>query len=229
MALACGSASGSGSAESERETFSVPSVSRSISRRPSPSTSEVAVASSRFPLSAEGEILVNGSSSSASSPVARSRRAREVPWVPWVTSRLCSFSTLYQLCPSDHSGPANSSSRVHSARCSPVSSVCEYRFHQPLRSETKTSSPSVSHSGCSTDSVVEPASTDSVATRPSTRSPTWSSVPSHGICGCSQEIQLSLVPSGLSRGLATKREAGLTSRSLPASAAADPSSGMATM
>ena len=89
--------------------------------------------------------------------------------------------------------------------------------------------PSSSHSGCSTEVPVSPAITSPVPALPLISGATCSSVPSQGIWGCSQLIHATWVPSGLSRGKATNREAGVTRWIAEGSSAPEPSRGTAAM
>ena len=116
------------------------------------------------------------------------------------------------------------------ASASSPSSPIRYRFQNPLTSLIAYSVSSSLHSGCSTDSV---GRAEQGAVRPAgavvARSATRSSVPSHGICGCSHAIQASRRPSGERRGPARKCEPPTTERIADGSSAADPSSGTAAM
>ena len=98
-------------------------------------------------------------------------------------------------------GPPNSAVRLHSG-CT-ASPARRYRFHQPLRSDTKCSTPAGDHSGWQIDSSGPPATRRAFDRAPaSSRSASHSSVPCHGMRGWSQHSHASGVPSGDSRGAA---------------------------
>ncbi len=130
--------------------------------------------------------------------------------------------------PSCHSGPANSSSAGNSACGGWPDSPSSYTFHQPVQSVAAYSVVSFFQSGASTDSRRLPISSRPPATPPSSAA-TRSSVPSQGMCGWFQEIQASRVPSGDGVGKARKSGPETITRTRPASVAAEPSSGTATM
>ena len=171
---------------------------------------------------------VSGQSSGASSPVLIRSTDSEVAARPCWTRARSASSTWYQVVPSAHIGPANSSSRSRTWRA-PSADDHVQGFHQPVTSERYRRRSSSSHSGWSTETSVPPAMISPSPALPPSSGATCSSVPSQGICGCSQLIQARCVPSGLRRGWATKREAGVMRRRAAGSSAAEPSSGTATM
>ncbi len=80
-----------------------------------------------------------------------------------------------------------------------------YRFHQPLRSETKCSSPAGDQRGSPTDSSAPPATRRASPGTPAASSAaTQSSLPCHGMRGWSQLSQARRVPSSERRGLEKK-------------------------
>src|SRR5258708_38655645 len=101
--------------------------------------------------------------------------------------------------PNTHCGAPNSADRGHSG--SSPSPPERYRFHQPLRSDRKPSSPAGDHSGCSTDSLVLPATLRVEVTPPARfSSAVHSSLPSHGMLGGFQAVHATPFPSGASLG-----------------------------
>ncbi len=76
-----------------------------------------------------------------------------------------------------------------------------YRFHQPVRSDTKYKMPSGDHSGWKIDSSGPPATFSRAPGVPSAESAAvHNSVPSHGMLGCRHCSQASDRPSGLTIG-----------------------------
>src|SRR4051794_12966273 len=133
----------------------------------------------RSPSARTDEISVYGVSIAVSAPDARSTTA-SLPSPFWMyehTSRP-GPANAYVYIPKTHCGSPNSASLGASGWIPPDATSHRYRFHQPLRSDTKTSDrPSGDHSGWNTDSSAPPA----------TGAPsTYSVVPSHGIFGWSQ-------------------------------------------
>jgi hypothetical protein len=107
----------------------------------------------------------------------------------------------YMLLPKVQCGVANSASIGHRPSVRWRSRHRRYRFHQPLRSETKCSRLSGDHSGWQMDSSAPPAmrlGADSVPS--SLKSASQSVVPCHGMRGWSQLSQASERPSGDKRG-----------------------------
>src|SRR2546422_11149698 len=128
----------------------------------------------------------------------------------------------YEEAPSVHSGHPNSAFIGQSAWTSPSRS--RKRFHHPVRSETKWSSPAGLHDGWKIDSRREPAtrrSLDNVSSGPT--SATHTSHPSHGMSGRSHVNHVILAPSGDKRGPAKKSRPSFTTRASP-----EPSVGIAT-
>ena len=111
-------------------------------------------------------------------------------------SRRCASRTT-------HCGTPNSAAIGQSASTSPARS--RYRFHQPLRSETKCSSPAGDQAGWKIDSARPPATWRGGAERAvgvDRREPEVGAVPRH--VGWSQVSHASCVPSGLRHGLEQK-------------------------
>ena len=106
--------------------------------------------------------------------------------------------------PKTHAGSANSASiGARGSRRGP--STRRYRFHQPLRSETRWRIPSALHSGCATDSSGPPAARSGSPSEPSAAiAATRRRVASHGMLGWSHSSQARRSPAGEIRGAATK-------------------------
>ena len=172
-------------------------------------------------------IWVSGHSSAVSSPLLIRSSDSEVAARPCCIRARSGPSTWYQVVPRAHIGPANSSSRS-STWPAPSSADHTHGFHQPVVSERNSRRWSSSHSGCMIEVSVSPATISPCPALPPISGATCSSVPSHGICGCSQLIHARCDPSGLSRGWATNRADGVMRRSAAGSSAAEPSSGTAT-
>ena len=105
--------------------------------------------------------------------------------------------------PNTHCGSPNSASIGQSASTAPACS--RYRFHQPVRSDTKCSSPLGDQLGWKIDSARPPATWRAVPSAPSgPTAATHRSVPSHGMFGWSQLSHASCRPSALRQGLEKK-------------------------
>jgi hypothetical protein len=198
---------------------------RSRTRSPPGNVELPPVSSTRRPFRAPRRTEVRGRASVSADPVSGTMiTSSSSPSVRTARMRPSS-SVSYQRGPSSQSGPPNSASSVCSGPISPCTFTV-YRFHQPLRSLMNVRLKSSTHSGCSTLSVVEPAR---IRVSPVSRSVRWSSVPSQGICGCSQPIQARRLPSGEKRGNATKCAPPASERIPVSSSAPVPSSSTATM
>ena len=102
-------------------------------------------------------------------------------------------------------------------------------FHQPVQSVATYRLALSFQTGASTDSRMLPLSSRLLPGTPSCTGATRSSVPSQGMCGWFQEIQASVRPSGDGVGKAKKSGPVTSVRIAAGSAAADPSSGTATI
>ncbi len=102
-------------------------------------------------------------------------------------------------------------------------------FHQPVQSVATYRLWLSRHSGASTDSRLLPLISRALPGLPPSTGATLSSVPSHGMCGWFQQIHASHCPSGDGVGKAKKSKPVTSTRMAASAAAADPSSGTATM
>ena len=102
-------------------------------------------------------------------------------------------------------------------------------FHQPVQSVATYRLALSFQTGASTDSRILPLSRRDLPGTPSWTAATRSSVPSQGMCGWFQEIQASVRPSGDGVGNAKKSGPETRVRIAVRSAAAEPSSGTATI
>ena len=152
-------------------------------------------------------MLSNSVNGEATSPTRWSWRiwsSRSRPSLRATATMLPSARNAYDERPNTHAGSANSAS-VGASASSRGPSARRYRFHQPLRSLAKWSSPSADHSGWAIDSSTPPAASSGVPSDPSAATvATRSRVVSHGMSGWSHSSQASRSPAGDRRGAATK-------------------------